>query len=129
MIKTVAANLTEPIAEKEIIDKIIPAYEHIQTGRRNKPPAGLHCCNRLSVWPSLGFRGASIGGTVEFQRLTLKPFIIAGYERQDLNGIGRRAATSGAITNLWEMDKPRQEWSIGGGLSVKFQHPNSVKMT
>jgi len=41
VIKTVAANLTEPIAEKEIIDKIIPAYEHIQTGRRNKPPAGF----------------------------------------------------------------------------------------
>ena len=34
-----AANLTDTIAEKEIIDKIIPAYEHIQTGRRNKPSA------------------------------------------------------------------------------------------
>jgi hypothetical protein len=27
------------------------------------------------------------------------------------------------------MDKPRQEWSIGGGLSIKFQHLYSVKMT
>jgi hypothetical protein len=31
VIKIVAANLTDAITEKEIIDKIIPAYEHIQT--------------------------------------------------------------------------------------------------
>jgi len=37
VIKIVAANLTDTITEKEIIDKIIPAYKHIQTGRRNKP--------------------------------------------------------------------------------------------
>ena len=36
-----AANLTDTITEKEIIDKIIPAYERIQSGRRNKPSAGL----------------------------------------------------------------------------------------
>ena len=41
-----AANLTEPMTEKEMIDKIIPAYEPVQTGRRNKPSTGLHCCNR-----------------------------------------------------------------------------------
>ena len=71
MIKPVAANLTDTITEKEIIGKIIPAYEHIQIGRRNKPSAGLHCCNRLSGRPSMGYRGAPIGGTVKFQRLTL----------------------------------------------------------
>jgi hypothetical protein len=69
--KIVAANLAEPITEKEMIDNIIPAYEHIQTGRRNKPSAGLHCCNRLSGWESLGYRGASIGGTVKFQLRSL----------------------------------------------------------
>jgi hypothetical protein len=115
----VAANLTDTIREKENIDKIIPAYEYIQTGRRNKPPAGLHCCNRLSGRPSLGYRGASMGGTVEFQRLTLEPFINAGYQKLDLKRDGKRAAVSGVITHLWEMDKPRQEWSIGGGLSIK----------
>jgi hypothetical protein len=120
VIKIVAANLTDTITEKEIIDKIIPAYEHIQTGRRNKPSAGLYCCNRLSGWPSLGYRGASIGGTVKFQRLTLEPFINAGYQKLDLKGDGKKAAASGAITNLWKMDKPRQEWSIGGGSSIKF---------
>ena len=65
MIKPVAANLTDTITEKEIIGKIIPAYEHIQIGRRNKPSAGLHCCNRLSGWPSLGYREASIRGYSE----------------------------------------------------------------
>jgi len=43
-----------------------------------------------------------------------------GYQKLDLKGDGKRAAASGAITNLWEMDKPRQEWPIGGGLSIKF---------
>jgi hypothetical protein len=33
VIKIVAANLTDTITAKEIIDKIIPAHEHIQTGK------------------------------------------------------------------------------------------------
>lgn len=115
-----AANLTDIITEKEIINKIIPAYEHIQIERPNKPSTGFHCCNRLSGCPSLGYRGASMRGTVKFQRLTLEPFINAGYQKLALKGDGKRAAASGAITNLWEMDKPRQEWSISGGLSIKF---------
>jgi len=69
------------------------------------------------------------GGTVKFQRLILEPFINAEYQKLNWKVDGKRAAASGAITNLWEMDKPLQEWSIGGGLSVKFQYPNSVKMT
>jgi hypothetical protein len=66
-------------------------------------------------------RGRNRGGTVKFQRLALEPFINAGYQKLDLKGDGKRAAASGAITNLREMDKPRQEWSIGGGLSVSVQ--------
>jgi hypothetical protein len=57
---------------------------------------------------------------VKFQRLTLEPFINAGYQKLDVKGDDKRAVASGAITNLWEMDKPRQEWSIGGGSSIKF---------
>ena len=108
-----AANLTDTITEKEIIDKIIPAYEHIQSGRCNKPSAGLHYCNRLSGWPSLGYRGASIGGSVKFQHLTLEPFINAGYQKPDFKGNGKRAAASGAITNLWEWISPvRSDLSV-----------------
>ena len=58
---------------------------------------------------------------MKLQRLTLEPIINAGYQKLDLKGDGKRAAASGAITNLWEMDKPRQEWSIGGGMSVSMQ--------
>jgi hypothetical protein len=65
-------------------------------------------------------RGLNRGGTVKSQRLTLEPIIKAGYQKLDLKGDGKKAAASGAITNLWKMDKPRQEWSIGGGLSIKF---------
>jgi hypothetical protein len=64
--------------------------------------------------------GASIGGTVKFQRFSLEPFINAGYQKLNLKGDGERTSTSGAITNLWEMDKLRKEWSIGGGFSIKF---------
>ena len=64
--------------------------------------------------------GASIGGTVKFQRFSLEPFINAGYQKLDLKGDGERTTPSGATSNLWEMDKLRKEWSIGGGFSIKF---------
>ena len=64
--------------------------------------------------------GASIGGTVKFQRFSLEPFINAGYQKLDLKGDGDRTTPGGAINNLWEMDKLRKEWSIGGGFSIKF---------
>jgi hypothetical protein len=64
--------------------------------------------------------GASIGGTVKFQRFSLEPFINAGYQKLDLKGDGERTTPSGATSNLWDMDKLRKEWSIGGGLSIKF---------
>jgi hypothetical protein len=64
--------------------------------------------------------GASIGGTVKFQRFSVEPFINAGYQKLDLKGDGERTSTSGPISNLWEMDKLRKEWSIGGGFSIKF---------
>jgi hypothetical protein len=64
--------------------------------------------------------GASLGGTVKFQRFTLEPFINAGYQKLDLKGDGERTQLNGTISNLWEMDKLRKEWSIGGGFSIKF---------
>lgn len=64
--------------------------------------------------------GASIGGTMKFQRFTVEPFINAGYQKLNLKGDGENTLPSGAIGNLWEMDKIRKEWSIGGGFSVKF---------
>jgi hypothetical protein len=57
---------------------------------------------------------------VKFQRFSLEPFINAGYQKLDLKGDGERTTPSGATSNLWEMDKLRKEWSIGGGFSIKF---------
>ena len=64
--------------------------------------------------------GASIGGTVKFQRFSLEPFINAGYQKLDLKGDGDRVNAGGAIISLFDMDKMRKEWSIGGGFSIKF---------
>jgi len=63
---------------------------------------------------------ASLGGTVKFQRFILEPFINAGYQKLDLKGDGERVSGGGAISNLWEMDKIKKEWSTGGGFSIKF---------
>jgi hypothetical protein len=64
--------------------------------------------------------GASLGGTIKIPPITLEPFINGGWQKLDLNGDGERTLSSGAINNLWEMDKLRKEWSIGGGFSIKF---------
>jgi len=61
--------------------------------------------------------GASLGGTVKFQRFSVEPFIGGGYQKWDLDG--RSFANLGPAAFL-NMDKMRQQWSIGGGLSIKF---------
>jgi hypothetical protein len=72
--------------------------------------------NKLSLD---GFRwgmGISLGGTIKFNRFTIEPFANGGYQKLDLNGEG---ITTIYPTNL-KMEKLRSEWSIGGGLSIKF---------
>ena len=64
--------------------------------------------------------GASIGGTVKFQRFTIEPFINGGWQKLNLKGDGERNTIGVGINNLWEMDKLRKEWFIGGGFSIKF---------
>lgn len=65
--------------------------------------------------------GASLGGTIKFNSITLEPFVNGGWQQIKLNGDGETTQLpSGAISYLWEMDKLRKEWSIGGGLSIKF---------
>jgi hypothetical protein len=63
--------------------------------------------------------GASLGGTIKIPPVTLEPFIAGGWQQYRLNGNGDRIA-AGTIINLWEMDKSRSEWNIGGGLSILF---------
>jgi hypothetical protein len=61
--------------------------------------------------------GASLGGTVKFQRFSVEPFIGGGYQKWNLDGTSFSNYSPPPILN---MDKMRQEWFIGGGLSIKF---------
>jgi len=59
---------------------------------------------------------ASLGGTFRIQSVTLEPYINAGYRDLDLDGDER---TSGSIISISaDMDESRQEWFVGGGLSI-----------
>jgi len=62
---------------------------------------------------------ASLGGTIKIPPVTLEPFINGGWQHCHLDGDGERSS-AGAIMNLWDMDKSRKEWSVGGGFSIKF---------
>jgi hypothetical protein len=64
--------------------------------------------------------GASLGGTITLKPITLEPFINGGYQQLNLKGDGDRVTTAGVLTDFYEMSKDRNEWSIGGGLSVLF---------
>jgi len=61
--------------------------------------------------------GASLGGTVKFQRFSLEPFLSGGYQKWNLDGTSFSILFPFPSLN---MDKMRQEWFIGGGLSIKF---------
>ena len=63
---------------------------------------------------------ASIGGTIKFKPITLEPFINGGYQQLHLKGDGDRTGWGGVPSYLFEMSKDRNEWSIGGGFSIKF---------
>ena len=67
--------------------------------------------------------GASVGGTVSFDSFTLEPFFIVGWQGYDLDGDGERTQITGVISDIFEIDKRRSEWYIGGGFSVLFDVP------
>jgi hypothetical protein len=78
---------------------------------------GLAYTDDISLDGSHWGIGASLGGTIKIPPITLEPFVNGGWQKLDLKGDGER---TGTINNLWEMDKLRKEWSIGGGFSIKF---------
>jgi hypothetical protein len=61
--------------------------------------------------------GASLGGSVRFQRLTLEPFVGGGYQALDTAGDGE-GVVNGVITSLREYDGSRHEWFVSGGISL-----------
>ncbi len=65
----------------------------------------------------------SLGGTVKLSRLSLEPFVSGGFRRLDLDGEnGFRAFSSmfNASGLSLDMDKLKEEWSVGAGLSIKY---------
>ena len=58
---------------------------------------------------------ASLGGTIKFERFSLEPFLCGGYQKMKLDGDG-----ISFIGFPQGLSKLRKEWSIGGGLSIKF---------
>jgi hypothetical protein len=61
--------------------------------------------------------GASVGGTVKVKPLTLEPFVGGGYRQRHLqvHGVGYVFGTR-LVSDVVD----RNEWSIGGGLSVLY---------
>ena len=68
---------------------------------------------------------ASIGGSFKFSSITLEPYVNAGYRDLDLDGdLDMDAFLFTPIPITIEMrgdiDESRQEWFVGGGLSILF---------
>jgi hypothetical protein len=81
--------------------------------------SGMNISDKISLD---GYRwgiGGSLGGTVKFQKFSLEPFIGGGYQQLKLNGNGN-GNSNYDYPVFYDMNKRRNEWSIGGGLSIKF---------
>jgi hypothetical protein len=63
--------------------------------------------------------GASLGGSIRFKPITLEPFVNAGYQSLDLSGDGG-VFDNGALTGTFDRDDTRNQWYVGGGLSILF---------
>ena len=60
--------------------------------------------------------GASLGGSVKFQHLTLEPFINAGYQQMRLDGDGTEFLRTLSI----DVQELQRQWYIGGGFSILY---------
>jgi hypothetical protein len=75
--------------------------------------------NKNSVDGSHWGIGGSIGGTVKFRQFSLEPFLGAGYQKLNLDGGGTQTGPTIPL-RFYEMEKTRKDWSICGGVSIKF---------
>lgn len=66
--------------------------------------------------------GASLGGTIKLKPITVEPFINFAWQQYDLNG-GGESTNLVLPANPCDMDKSRNEWSIGGGCSFLYDIP------
>jgi hypothetical protein len=61
---------------------------------------------------------ASMGSTFRLQRFSIEPFLGGGYRKISLKGDGYETFTTGYLDI--DMDKSKEEWLMGGGLSILF---------
>jgi len=66
--------------------------------------------------------GASLGGTIKLKPITLEPFVNAGYQSLDLSG-DMGAFANGVLVDTVDRDDMRNQWYVGGGLSILFDMP------
>jgi len=66
--------------------------------------------------------GVSLGGSIRFKPITLEPFVNAGYQSLDLSG-DMGAFANGVLVDTVDRDDTRNQWYVGGGLSVLFDMP------
>jgi hypothetical protein len=85
----------------------------------NSPPIGGYTDDVSTDGYHWGI-GASLGGTIKFKPITLEPFINGGYQQLHLKGDGDSVPNLGVLITRYEMSKDRNEWNIGGGLSILF---------
>jgi hypothetical protein len=67
--------------------------------------------------------GGSFGASIKLQHFTLEPSFNVGWQQYDLDGDGERTQITGVVSDLFEIDKMRSEWYIGGGFSILFDVP------
>ena len=88
--------------------------------RESFVPFGATTVEHISIDGSNWGGVLSLGGTVKLSRFNLEPFVSVGYRRLDLDGEdGFRGTFFGSAISL-NMDKLKEEWSIGGGFSIKY---------
>jgi hypothetical protein len=66
--------------------------------------------------------GASVGGTVKVKPLTLEPFVSGSYQRLHMKGDGEGFENLFGLSGL-SARFTRNEWFVGGGLSILFSLP------
>jgi hypothetical protein len=66
--------------------------------------------------------GASLGGTIKFNRFILEPFLGGGYQAIRLSGDGSNPVYLGGPL-AYDMERSRRQWSIATGFSIKFNPP------
>jgi hypothetical protein len=93
-----------------------PFYGWIREDFKSTTIALLPWIEDVSLDGSRWGIGASLGGSVKFQHLTLEPFINAGYQEMKLDGGG----TEFLRPLIIDVQELQRQWYIGAGFSILY---------